>query len=338
MSNKFWIGCDISKETFWVAVAKVDEHSMQWMKLPHHEFEHCAKGVTAFLRWLKDLGLAREDAVGVCLEATGRLSVRWAMLLDGRLGSVSIVNPAAPKAFGTSLGIRDKSDRVDACVCAMFGRMKRPQPTTFRSPKQQELCELFRCYLALDSQRIANVQRLNDGPSSKSVRVILRKVIKSLKRQIANLNDEMDTLIKEDPELSRDAKQARTVLGIGKKAVRVILGEFGDLRQYKRNELVALAGLFPKEFSSGTSVHKKARLAKGGGGRVRKILYMCAMSAQRRNPQIRQFAARLAKNGKTPMQILGAVMRKLLLLVRKVVISGEAYDPAYGLQVNSQTA
>lgn len=338
MSNKFWIGCDISKKTFWIAVAKVNELGMEWMKLPHYEFEHTAKGVTEFLRWLKGLGIAKQEVAGVCLEATGRLSMQWAMLLDERLGPVSIVNPAAPKALGTSLGIRDKSDRVDACVCAMFGRMRRPQPTTFRSPKGLELCEQFRCYLALDSQRIANKQRLNDGPSSKSVRGALRRLIKGLEREIERLEDVMNKTIKSDPELSRDAKQARTVKGIGKQAVRVILGEFGDLRQYKRNELVALAGLFPKEFTSGSSVHRKPRLAKGGGGRVRRILYMCAMSAQRHNPRMKQYADRLEKNGKTPMQILGAIMRKLLLLVRAVVVSGEAYDPEYLSKVESQAA
>ena len=338
MCKKFWIGCDISKKTFWIALARVDDPGMAWGKLRHSEFEHTQDGVGEFLLWLSELGIGKQEVAGICLESTGRLSYQWAMLLEGGLGPVSIVNPAAPKAFGRSLGIRDKSDRVDACVLAFFGRMRRPQPTTFRSPKGLELCEQFRCYLALDSQRIANKQRLNDGPSSKSVRGALRRLIKGLEREIERLEDVMNKTIKSDPELSRDAKQARTVKGIGKQAVRVILGEFGDLRQYKRNELVALAGMFPKEFTSGSNVHRKPRLAKGGGGRVRRILYMCAMSAQRNDPTLKRYADRLEKNGKTPMQILGAIMRKLLLLVRAVVISGEAYDPEYGLQVNPQTA
>ena len=338
MSNKFWIGCDISKATFWIAVAKADDLNMEWAKLWHREFEHTADGVEALLEWLERLGIGKGEVAGICLESTGRLSLQWALLLDERLGSVSIVNPAAPKAFGKSLGIRDKSDRVDACVCALFGRMKRPKATIFRSPKRQELCEQFRCYLVLDSERIAHEQRLDDGPSSPSVRVALGKIIKTLARQIAHLEAAMAETIKEDPELSKDAKQAETVKGIGTKSVRVILGEFGDLRQYKRNELIALAGLFPKQFTSGTSVNRKPRLAKGGGWRVRKVLYMSAMSAQRYNPHIERFARRLKKNGKTPMQILGAIMRKLLLMVRSVIITGKAYDPEYGVALKSKTA
>lgn len=338
MCNKFWIGCDIAKKTFWISIAKVDDPGMEWSKLHHHEFEHTEEGVTAFLKWLEGLGIGKQEVAGICLESTGRLSVRWAILLDERLGSVSIVNPAAPKAFGVSLGIRDKSDRVDACVCALFGRMKRPRPTVFRSPKRQSLCEQFRLYLVLDSQRLAHEQRLNDGPSDKSVCAILRRSIKSCEREIAKLEAAMDKTIEDDPELSEDAKLAKTIKGISAKATRAILGEFGDLRQYKRNQLVALAGLYPKEFTSGTSVSRKPRLAKGGGGRVRSVLYMCAMSARRFNPHLKKFADRLEKNGKVPMQIIGAIMRKLLLIVRAVVISGKAYDPEYGLDVESDTA
>ena len=329
-SDKFWIGCDISKSTFWIAVAKVDDPDTDWSKLPHHEFAHTADGVEEFVRWLEVSKIGKREVAGICLESTGRLSLQWTLLLEERLGPVSIVNPAAPKAFGNSLGIRDKTDRVDACVCALFGRMKRPAPTTFRSPSRQELCEQFRCYLDLDSDRIAYKQRLNDGPSSQAVRAVLRTTIKQLERQIAVLEAAMSKTIKDDPELRHDAKQAQTVKGIGTKSVRVILGEFGDLRQYKRNELVALAGLFPKQFTSGSSVHRKPRLAKGGGGRVRRVLYMSAMSAQKHNPHIKQFADRLRENGKAPMQILAAIMRKLLLMVRSVIISGVAYDPEYG--------
>ncbi len=330
MSNKFWIGCDMSKKTFWIALAKDDDADMVWAKLCHHEFEHTQEGMSSFVEWLADMEIGTDQIAGICLESTGRMSVRWAMLLGERLGPVSIVNPATPKAFGKSLGIRDKSDRVDACVCAMFGRMRQPRPTSFRSPERQELCEQFRCYLSLDSQRMANEQRLLDGPSSKPVCDAMRKLINCLEREIAKIETAMTNTIEADPELSQDAKLAQTVKGIGNKAVQAMLGEFGDLRDYTRNELVALAGLYPKEFSSGTSVNKKLRLVKGGGGRVRKVLYMCAMSALEYNPQMKKFGARLEKNGKRPMQVLGAVMRKLLLTVRAVVISGKDYDPEHG--------
>lgn len=330
MSKKFWIGCDIAKNTFWIALAEVGDPDTDWTKLPHREFEHTAQGVDAFIEWLADKGIGKQEVAGICLEATGRYSLQWNMLLEGRLSGVSIVNPARPKDFRKSLGIQSKSDRIDACVCAMFGRTKTPPVTTFRSPVHQELCDLFRLYLALDSGRLGHVQRLNDDPSTKAVRGILRKTIKALERQIANTEAEMDKIIEQDQQLRQDAERAQSITGVGKKSVRAILAEFGDLRQYKRNKVVALAGLFPLEFTSGTSVHKKPRLAKGSGGRVRRVLYMCAMSARKYNPHLKKFADRLENYGKAPMQVLCAIMRKLLLMVRAVIVSGHSYDPAYG--------
>ena len=78
MSNKFWIGCDISKSTFWIALAKVDNSGTDWTKLPYHEFEHTAQGMAAFLHWLEGQGLGEEEVAGICLESTGRLSLKWA--------------------------------------------------------------------------------------------------------------------------------------------------------------------------------------------------------------------------------------------------------------------
>ena len=62
---------------------------------------------------------------------------------------------------------------------------------------------------------------------------------------------------------------------------------------------------------------------------VRAALYMAAMSASRSNPQIRAFAERLKARGKKPMQVLCAVMRKLLLMARAVVVGDREYSPHY---------
>ena len=54
---------------------------------------------------------------------------------------------------------------------------------------------------------------------------------------------------------------------------------------------------------------------------------MPAISAQRFNPTLRAFAARLAASGKHPMLILGAIMRKLLVIAYGVLRSGRPFEP-----------
>lgn len=47
-------------------------------------------------------------------------------------------------------------------------------------------------------------------------------------------------------------------------------------------------------------------------------------------PHLKRFAQRLAEKALSSMSILGAVVRKLLLLVRALVVSGKDYEAGYG--------
>ena len=70
-------------------------------------------------------------------------------------------------------------------------------------------------------------------------------------------------------------------------------------------------------------------MVKRGGAAIRKALYLCAMSAIRWNPQMRRLYHRLIKKGKAPMAALGAVMRKLLLLIRSLLVNNTEYQPDF---------
>jgi transposase len=239
------------------------------------------------------------------------------------------VNPARPLAYAKSLGIRDKSDRVDACVLALFGQATQPRPRSRPTQAQRHLRELSRTYQTISAEWQAHQQRLQSGLTSPAARTCLRTIMRAVAKQKGALEDEMKRLIAQDPVLKHDYKRAQTVKGIGPKTATVILAEFGDLRQYNRDELVALAGLYPREKTSGRSLRKKARLIKAGKAGVRAMLYMGAMNAVKYDPWLRAFARRLEAHGKQPMQILVAVMRKLLMIVRAVVIAEQDYDPNY---------
>lgn len=338
MSKARWIGIDVSKHTFYAAVTGEQAAPRDWAALPSEPFEHSPHGLAHFVQWVDELGGCDEGIAGICIEATGRYSCQWIELLGGRLAPVSVVNPALPKAYAKSLGIRDKSDRVDACTLALFGKVTQPKPNAMDPPTQRELRELSRLHHTLHEQRQANQQRLADGPFSSIVRATLKKTIAALTRQILHVQQAIDTLIHNDPALAKDFKRAQTVKGIGGKTAAIILAEFGDLRRYNRDELVALAGLYPREHTSGSSVRKSSRLIKAGKPHVRAALYMCAMSAVRSNRHLGAFARRLHANGKRPMQVLVAIMRKLLSIVHAVIVTDTDYDPDYLHPVQSQTA
>jgi len=247
--------------------------------------------------------------------------------LDGALGPVSMVNPQRTKAFGDSLGCRDKTDAGDARVLALYGATLQPQPTALPSPVHRELQECNRLFSALSVDKQAYQARLKDGPLSPLVCRELKHTILALDRRMASVQKHMDRLVENDSRLAEDAQRIASIKGVGQRTAYVLLAELGDLRRFDRNEIASYAGLYPRHHDSGTSVRKRPRMVKRGGAAIRKALYVCAMSAIQWNPQMRQLYRRLTKNGKAPMAALGAVMRKLLLLARSLLVHNTFYEP-----------
>jgi transposase len=327
MCNTVWVGIDLAKKSFYAALAPLGTRPDEWAKLQHRAFDHSAPGVTALCCWVEHLGYTREQIAGVCVEATGSLAWLFTELLEDRLGPVSIVNPAYPHQFAKSLGLREKTDRTDACALALYGLALRPVPRPLPSVRQRTLRELAKLYADSRSDLTAVDNQLGEPIQSPFVRKHLQNKHRQLEKALVAIEKEMDTITDEDPQMGQDAKRMQTIPGVGPKTARALLAQLGDLRQYTRAELTARAGLYPRQHQSGTSVRKRPRLAKGGGAAVRTALYMAALNARRFCPHLRTFADRLKQNGLSNMAILGAVMRKLLLLIRTLIVHQTDYNP-----------
>ncbi len=74
--------------------------------------------------------------------------------------------------------------------------------------------------------------------------------------------------------------------------------------------LSSLAGLAPRDHDSGN--FRGSRHVHGGRPKVRRILYLCALSAARHHPALQTFHTRLRTAGKAPKVALIATARKLL--------------------------
>src|SRR5690348_3427453 len=106
-----YLGIDIAKSTFEVSLRRLDGRRR------HKSFRNTAAGHAALVAWLTEHA---GRTVHACLEATGTYGDAVATALVDAHHVVSIVNPAAPKAFAESQLRRTKTDRVDADVLADF--------------------------------------------------------------------------------------------------------------------------------------------------------------------------------------------------------------------------
>jgi transposase len=285
-----------------------------------------AEGVEALENWLAQI---RPDGrcVRVVVEATGSLSRRVAHLLNPRGFSVAIINPRRSKALGDSLGVREKTDRIDCAILALYGLMHQPAPTRLRSAASEQVRELTRLRAALVKDRTAWLGRQSEA-SSEPARRVIDMTIKNLEKQIADLEHQIDRLLAEEAELDFQVRRLKQIKGIGPQTARTLTAELGDLRTYSRGQIVAACGLFPKRFDSGKSVHKRPRLAKGGGGRVRRVLYMAATSLFHSKGPTRVWIEQLCAQGREKMQVEVIVMRKLLLVARAVMLNDGHYEPS----------
>ena len=89
---------------------------------------------------------------------------------------------------------------------------------------------------------------------------------------------------------------------------------------------VAHAGLDPRHAESGSSLHKPARISKAGNKYLRAALYMPALVAIQHEPNVAAFYDKLVASGKTKMQAIIAVMRKLLHAIFGMLKHGADFD------------
>lgn len=326
--QSFCVGVDVSKLTFDAAVSPVGAVPECWSRLPVSSFHMTQAGAEDFKKWLSSCLLASPPNA-IVIEATGVYSKRFAELIRPlAIAPISTVNPRYPQDFRRSLGVKDKTDAVDARILAVYGAMRTIKPDREVSAKEAHLKELHRLCDDLDRDIAAWKNRLEQA-STASVRSIIKAAIRSLEKHLEKAQLEIKNIVASDERLSRDLNLICSVPGIGEKTAIMLLAELWDLRLWKRSSIVSYCGLFPRCHSSGTSVSKRPRLAKGGGARIRRGLFMCALSATRTKSKLAEFNRHLLLNGKSKMCAIGALMRKLLLTARAVVISGQPYSPHF---------
>ena len=235
------------------------------------------------------------------------------------------MNPLRIKRYAASKLQRNKTDREDAKVIADFCATQHPPLWTPPAAEVQELQALVRRLGSLIEDRTRETNRLKSGPVSERVCRSIETHLTFLDEQIAALETDIQEHIDHHPELRRQATLLESIPGIGAKTAARLLGEMPDVSLFdSAAQLSAYAGLSPRQEQSGTSVHKRSRLAKTGKRELRTALYMPALAALRFNPIIQTLAERLAARGKHKMVIVGAAMRKLLHLAY-----GVPFDPNY---------
>ena len=150
----------------------------------------------------------------------------------------------------------------------------------------------------------------------------LRSHIDYLRKQIKQADDDLDREVRNSP-LWDKYEMLSSVPGVGRVLSVALLSNLPELGRLNRGEIAALAGVAPFNCDSGTL--RGQRKIAGGRTRLRRALYMAAVSAARCNPVLKPFYLRLRAAGKPAKVALVAVMRKLLLILNAMLKTRSAW-------------
>jgi transposase len=316
-------GIDVSHKTLVLSVSKGGKLGKA------REFANTAPGHQALLKALKGANVER-----VCLEATGTYHLELALVLEAAGVALMVLNPKAAKRFAEALLTRHKTDPVDAGVLAQFA--ERMPFTPWQRPADEVLAlrACARQITALQKTRTSARNRLHAMSQSHLTPAAVitsgEALIRQCDEQIAELRGWARTHIQAHGALADAFALLLSAKGIGEASAIELLGELLVLPEdMAAKQWVAMAGLDPRQVSSGSSVHKQPRLSKAGNRYLRQALFMPALSAARHDPHIRAFyRALIEQRGLKKLQAVCAVMRKLLHGLHAMLKHRQPFDAA----------
>lgn len=314
------LGIDVSKAT-------LDCHIMYEEESKHLKIENNRKGFRSLAKWMKNQGI---NQVRAAMEATGTFFEGIAEFLYEAGHEVSVVNPARIKKYSESLGLRNKTDKLDAWVIAKYCRSEDLRLWSPPAPSTRDLRTLTRYLGALKGMRQQQRNRLSSGANNAYTRRSINKTIRMMDKEIKGLEEQIKSHIEQHPDLKHLRDLLETIPGIGHLTACKLISEIQDISIYDHpKQLAAHAGVTPQRSESGTSSKGGSPMSKKGNVHIRNALFFSAVSARRHNPIVRAAAERHIARGNCKMSAVGVAMRQLLHTVWGVWSSGQPFDPEF---------
>jgi transposase len=305
-----YIGVDVSKSWLDVHVNPIGET---------FRVEYTPVGLDELVSRLSDLrgGL-------VVLEATGKYEAVAAASLASSGFQVAVVNPRQVRNFAHATGRLAKTDRLDAEAIALFAEAVKPEVRPLPNEQEAQFTELLARRRQLIEMLVAENNRLK-GVASRKVGKGIKVHITWLKGALGRADDDLSDAVESSPVWRAKEALLRSVPGVGKVTSLALLAGLPELGKLSSKEIASLVGLAPMNRDSGLMRGK--RTISGGRSAVRTALFMAALVASRRNPQLAPFYERLVDSGKPKKVALVAVMRKLLVTLNAIIARGTPWLP-----------
>ena len=282
-------------------------------------FANDAAGFPQLIAWIAP------DAARIAYEPTGAFHRDFEdALLQAGLPLYAI-NPYQVRCFARSRGSRAKTDAVDARTLAiMADAIADLRPVAAKSRSDRDLAELqlVRDALVNDRKAIGNRGR---HLRHHLARRLNKRRLTQIERQLEQVDAEIAKLLNDSEDLRRRFEILTSIPGISNITAAGLIVHMPELGSLTGPRAASLAGLAPVTRESGA--WKGRSFIQGGREKVRRLLYMPAVSAIRCNPDLAAKYTALRAAGKPAKVAITAVMRKLIVLANVLVQQDRLWTP-----------
>ncbi len=314
--NPVFLGADIACQT--IALAALTERSVDTLASIANTPEGFAQLQQGLHHRYPDLAA---EHVHVCLEPTGGYEEAFCLWAHAQGWQVHLPNPKHVRDWAKGCGQRAKTDRIDARLLVRYLVERRPplwHPVEATVSELDSLLERKRDLEQMLQQEKNRQQLLARRPRiAGAVHANVGQVLSSLAQALEQIEQAIQAHLQQHASLREQARQLRTVPGVGAKNVLpllITLSRFAALTQGQgtAKSLTAYAGLDPTTLESGSSVRGPHGISRLGNRRLRQQLYMGALGGTRGNNGLRRFYERLVSRGKAKKAALVAAAHKIL--------------------------
>lgn len=336
VTTKFFIGIDVSKPHFDVALMAVVNHVKQ--EIETARFDNTASGIKLFEKWLKSRKFTFNGDSLVVMENTGIYHrLLWTFCSNRNL-PIHIGNAAHIKwSFGIARGKNDKIDSIRLCNYA-FKEADELRATAALDPELMLLKDLVSARTKLLKQKsgisvsVKELGNVNGKEHQKLIEKALKNAIDGIVKSIKNLEDQIKKIINENQDFEQNYKLLMSIPGIGHVTAVYLIGCTGNfVGQPSGKELACYAGVAPFEQTSGISIKGKPKVHRMANKELKRLLHMCALSLIQHNQEFKTYYNRKKAEGKHSMSIINAVRNKIALRIAAVIKNQECYKNNYNI-------
>jgi transposase len=320
---------DVAQKTLVVCLGRMyDDWSPQLYA--HKTFANTVKGFAALLLWLKKM---TDETIPVrfVMEATGVYHESLAYFLDEKGYEISIILPNKISNYFRTLDVKTITDKTSSEAIALFGlerkldRWQKPK-AVFKKLRQltRERDQIVQERTMVKNQ--LHAEQIEAEPNKESIGRIKER-IKMLNRQEKEIKAELDTLVKQDEQMSEQVNVICSLTGVRLLTAAIVLGETNGFELIRnKRQLASYAGFDIKEKQSGTSIKGKPRISKKGNKYLRKAMHMPALCAIRYDERFKSIFARLVSTHGIKMKAAVAVQRTMLEMSSTLYKTGLNYE------------